>query len=362
MLVVGARPNLVKMAPLVRVIDSAGRMESCLIHTGQHYDTAMSEVFFRDLGLRPADVNLGVGSGTHAAQTGAVMNALERLFQERRPAMVVTVGDVNSTLAAALAAAKAAIPQAHVEAGLRSFDALMPEEVNRVLTDRLSDLLFTHSEEANENLRREGVAEQRICFAGNVMIDSLLRLQPVWQGVAEREVGILPSKYAVVTLHRPANVDDPENLARIIHSIATISDQIPIIFPVHPRTRQRLETLTHPHLNLVEPLGYLAFLDLVQHARLVLTDSGGIQEESTVLGVPCLTFRDSTERPITVRLGTNRIIGSDPTAIPSAVDEVLGNPRKEVLAIPLWDGRAAERIEARLFEYVSAPGSLRLSS
>jgi UDP-N-acetylglucosamine 2-epimerase (non-hydrolysing) len=307
----------------------------------------MSDVFFQDLGLRPPDVSLDVGSGTHGYQTGTVMRRLEALIATERPALMVTVGDVNSTLAAALVAAKASIPLAHVEAGLRSRDAAMPEEVNRVVTDRLSDLLFTHSEEADDNLRAEGASSDRIKFVGNVMIDTLLKMRPNWQGR-----GVPPDfargGYAVVTLHRPSNVDDKPGLERIMSALDDVALRLPIIFPVHPRTEANLVGMKSDRVRLIKPLGYLAFLDLVEHARLVITDSGGIQEETTVLGVPCLTLRESTERPVTVRLGTNRVIGADPATISQAVDAVLSSPPASPMFPPLWDGHAGERIAAEV--------------
>ncbi len=361
MCVVGARPNLVKMAPILRALDEDGRLEPLLVHTGQHYDAAMSDVFFKDLEIRHTPVNLGVGSGTHAVQTGAIMRALEALVSESTPAVMVTVGDVNSTLAAALVAAKAGVPQAHVEAGLRSGDAEMPEEVNRVVTDRLADLLFTHSDEADENLISEGVNPVRIHRVGNVMIDSLLRLRARWQGASRAVLEALPDRYAVVTLHRPSNVDEPKRLSELLKAIRTTSLELPIIFPVHPRTRARLPEIHPAAMRLVEPMGYLAFLDLVEHASAVLTDSGGIQEETTVLGVPCLTLRSSTERPVTVRLGTNRMVGEDPRAILPALRACLAVPVAKAPVIPLWDGHAAERLVAIVASAIDNPLPLRLS-
>jgi len=361
MCVVGARPNLVKMAPILRELDEEGRLEPLLVHTGQHYDAVMSDAFFTDLEIRHVPVNLGVGSGTHAVQTGAIMRALEALVSETAPAVMVTVGDVNSTLAAALVAAKAGVPQAHVEAGLRSGDAGMPEEVNRVVTDRLADLLFTHSDEADVNLISEGVNPRRIHKVGNVMIDSLLRMRPQWQGASRAALENLPERYAVVTLHRPSNVDDPERLSRLLEVLCTASEELPIIFPVHPRTRARLLETPPTALRLVEPMGYLAFLDLVEHASAVLTDSGGIQEETTVLGVPCLTLRSSTERPVTIRLGTNRLVGEDPAVILPALHSSLASRVGAPPTVPLWDGHAAERLVRILSAAVANPLPLRLS-
>jgi UDP-N-acetylglucosamine 2-epimerase (non-hydrolysing) len=361
MCVVGARPNLVKMAPILRAVQADGRLQPVLVHTGQHYDVAMSDVFFTDLEIRHKPINLGVGSGTHAAQTGAVMRALETLVSETAPAIVVTVGDVNSTLAAALVAAKAGVRQAHVEAGLRSGDPGMPEEVNRVVTDRLADFLFTHSDEADENLIREGVDVARIHKVGNVMIDSLLRLRPRWQGASLAALPDLPERYGVVTLHRPSNVDDRERLARILAVLGRATAELPLIFPVHPRTRAQLPEAPVAGLRFVEPLGYLAFLDLVEHASAVLTDSGGIQEETTVLGVPCLTLRGSTERPVTIRLGTNRLVGEDPEAILPALRASLATPAGAPPRIPLWDGHAAERLVQILAAVLADPLPLRLA-
>jgi len=349
------------MAPILRELDEEGRLEPLLVHTGQHYDAVMSDAFFTDLEIRHVPVNLGVGSGTHAVQTGAIMRALEALVSETAPAVMVTVGDVNSTLAAALVAAKAGVPQAHVEAGLRSGDAGMPEEVNRVVTDRLADLLFTHSDEADVNLISEGVNPRRIHKVGNVMIDSLLRMRPQWQGASRAALENLPERYAVVTLHRPSNVDDPERLSRLLEVLCTASEELPIIFPVHPRTRARLLETPPTALRLVEPMGYLAFLDLVEHASAVLTDSGGIQEETTVLGVPCLTLRSSTERPVTIRLGTNRLVGEDPAVILPALHSSLASRVGAPPTVPLWDGHAAERLVRILSAAVANPLPLRLS-
>jgi UDP-N-acetylglucosamine 2-epimerase (non-hydrolysing) len=361
-LVVGARPNLIKMAPIVAAIQRTGGLDARLIHTGQHYDQAMSDVFFKELGLPPPDVNLGVGSGSHAEQTSAVMLRMERLLTTDRPALITTVGDVNSTLAAALVAVKAQVPQAHVEAGLRSHDPAMPEEVNRVLVDRVADLLFTHSDDATENLRHEGVEESRIHMVGNVMIDTLLRLRSQWQGAAVSALpGLTRGNYGVVTLHRPENVDGEAALASLLWTLGEIAAQVPLVFPVHPRTRSRLPSRPVRGLNFVEPLGYMAFMDLVEHAKVVLTDSGGIQEETTVLGVPCLTLRNSTERPVTVRLGTNSVVGTDPVQIKAAVSRVLTESPRPWVFPPLWDGQTAGRITNVIEEYLKTGRPLRLS-
>jgi UDP-N-acetylglucosamine 2-epimerase (non-hydrolysing) len=290
------------------------------------------------------------------------MLGLERLLKTDRPALIVTVGDVNSTLAAALVAVKAQVPQAHVEAGLRSHDPAMPEEANRVLVDRVSDLLFTYSDDADENLRHEGVEDGRIHMVGNVMIDTLLRLRPHWQGAAASALpGLTRGRYGVVTLHRPENVDADVPLERLLTAIGNVAARLPLIFPVHPRTRSRLPTKTMPGLQLVEPLGYMAFMDLVEHATIVLTDSGGIQEETTVLGVPCLTLRNNTERPVTVRLGTNSVVGTDPVRIKAAVSRVMTELPPRSVIPPLWDGRAAGRITQVIEEYLKSDQALRLS-
>lgn len=348
--VVGARPNFMKMAPIVAALDRrGGEVEHVLVHTGQHYDEAMSASFFRDLGMPEPDVNLNVGSGTHAQQTARVMLAFEPVLLEHRPDWVVVVGDVNSTLACALVASKLGVKVAHVEAGLRSGDWAMPEEVNRVLTDRLSDLLLTPSADADENLRREGLPEDRIVRVGNVMIDTLLRQRERSQ--SSRVLGELelsPREFAVATLHRPSNVDDPETLGRIASALGEVAGRLPVIFPAHPRTQARLNEFgieLPGGVRVISPLGYLDFLGLWSAARLVLTDSGGLQEETTALGVPCLTLRENTERPVTVSEGTNQIVGSDPARIVAATDEILAGRYACAGRVPeLWDGRAAERI------------------
>jgi UDP-N-acetylglucosamine 2-epimerase (non-hydrolysing) len=361
MCVVGARPNFVKVAPVLRALHASGRFRPVLVHTGQHYDMSMSEVFFRDLDIRDDPVNLAVGSGTHAAQTGAVMRALEDFVAKNPPRIMMTFGDVNSTLAAALVAAKGGVSQAHVEAGLRSGDPTMPEEVNRVVADRLADLLFTHSDEADANLRQEGVDASRIHQVGNVMIDSLVRLRTQWQGAGAAALGDLPARYGVVTLHRPSNVDNPEQFHRVLEALSEVATSLPLIFPVHPRTRARLPPGAIGGIRIVEPMGYLAFLDLVEHASVVLTDSGGIQEETTALGVPCITLRTSTERPVTVRLGTNRLAGDDLTGLIPALRASLSSAGEAAPVIPLWDGRAAERIVHVLSATLADPPPPRLA-
>jgi UDP-N-acetylglucosamine 2-epimerase (non-hydrolysing) len=317
-----------------------------LVHTGQHYEPLLSEIFFDQLGLPEPDRNLGVGSGTHGQQTAALMVALEQLVMETEPERLVVYGDVNSTLAAALVAAKLHIPVAHVEAGLRSFDRSMPEEINRVVADALSDLHFTTSPEAAEHLAREGVSSSGVHFVGNSMIDTLVRFKDSLDEREARDRFGLDADYAVATLHRPANVDDVETASGLVRALALVSDEVPILLPLHPRGRENLEAIglmDLPGVTVTDPLGYLEFMALMSGARLVLTDSGGIQEETTVLGVPCLTLRDNTERPITVTMGTNRLVGQDPDVIYKSAVEVLRDPPRGQVP-PLWDGRAGRRI------------------
>lgn len=347
--VVGARPNFMKLAPVYAALQPRG-VRQTLVHTGQHYDAEMSAVFFRDLGLPPPDLDLDVGSGSHARQTAEVMLRLEPVLLEAKPDLVLVYGDVNSTVAAALVAAKLLVPVGHVEAGLRSFDRTMPEELNRIVTDALSDWLFTPSTDANENLAREGVPSGKVHFVGNVMIDTLVRCLP--KAEAPDELRWLDG-YALVTLHRPSNVDDPAMLRRILRALDELAAEIPVVFPVHPRTQRRMGELgfgaaTRNGLRLLRPLSYLEFLGLQKRAALVITDSGGIQEETTFLGVPCLTLRPNTERPVTVTMGTNRVIGADPSRLVGAVDELLNGHRPAGQIPPLWDGRTGERIAAVL--------------
>ncbi|MEB2345965.1 MAG: UDP-N-acetylglucosamine 2-epimerase (non-hydrolyzing) [Deltaproteobacteria bacterium] len=350
--VAGARPNFMKVAPLLRVMRARPGIDALLVHTGQHYDAAMSDAFFRDLGIPEPDVHLGVGSGSHAVQTADVLRAIEPVLVERQPDVVLVVGDVNSTLAATLAAVKLGIPVAHVEAGLRSFDRSMPEEINRLMTDAVSRWLFTSEPSGAENLRREGVAEDRIHFVGNVMIDTLLgHLERARKAAPFERLGLEPGGYALLTLHRPGNVDDPARLRGLFAALEDLHRELPVLFPIHPRTSasiaNRLDGRT-PALQLTEPLGYLEFLGLMASARLVLTDSGGIQEETTALGVPCLTLRDSTERPVTLSEGTNLLIGSDPAAIRRESRRILDGEARKGRVPEGWDGRAAERIVAVL--------------
>ncbi len=345
--VVGARPNFMKMAPVVLELKRR-RIPQFLVHTGQHYDEGLSQVFFRDLGLPQPDVDLGVGSDSHARQTARIMTAFEELCRERKPDLVIAGGDVNSTLAVALVASKSRIPLAHVEAGLRSFDRSMPEEVNRVVTDHLSDLLFTTEESANRNLKEEGIPEERVHFVGNCMVDTLV----AYAGEAVRKApweafGFPPRGYGLLTLHRPSNVDHPRILRSLVEVLGKVSRRLPILFPVHPRTREQLkrEQMEVPSsLVLCEPLPYLVFLGLMAQARLVLTDSGGIQEETTALQVPCLTLRGNTERPVTLQCGTNRLVGTDPAGIRQGVEEILDGNWAEGKQPALWDGNTGQRI------------------
>jgi UDP-N-acetylglucosamine 2-epimerase (non-hydrolysing) len=341
--VVGARPNFMKAAPVLHALRTRPGMRQTLVHTGQHYDKNLSDVFFSQLEIPPPDVNLGVGSGTHARQTADIMSGFEPVLLERKPDMVLVYGDVNSTVAAALVCAKLLVPVAHVEAGLRSFDRTMPEEVNRIVTDRLADVLFTPSEDGDENLLHEGVSPKKIHRVGNVMIDSLVRLLPA---ALQSPVNGLPDRFALVTLHRPSNVDDGETLKRILDSLFAASEQLHVVFPVHPRTRARISQfgISTEKLHLLEPLPYIEFLALQKRATAVITDSGGIQEETTYLQVPCLTLRSNTERPITVTLGTNTLVGQDSEKLASELSAILEGRAKRGSIPPLWDGRAGERI------------------
>jgi len=343
--VTGARPNFPKAAPVIAALDRLG-FEQLLVHTGQHYDERMSEVFFRQLGLPEPDINLEVGSGSHAVQTAAIMVGLEELFLERRPSLVLVYGDVNSTVAAALVAAKLLIPLAHVEAGLRSFDMTMPEEVNRRLTDQLSDLLFVTSADAVGHLANEGLAVDRIHFVGNPMIDTLLANLDRYDAAHARALRGLHGPYAVATLHRPANVDTDEAATRVVSALHGVADQLDLVLPLHPRGRtvlERVGLLDHPRLHVEEPLGYVEFMGLVRGASLALTDSGGVQEETTVLGVPCLTMRPNTERPVTITDGTNRLV--EPEEVVEATREILARPVGSTWPVPpLWDGHAGDRI------------------
>src|SRR5579872_1157058 len=356
--VVGARPNFMKAAPVIRALRSRQDIAQSLVHTGQHYDANMSDVFFSQLEIPAPDENLGVGSGSHAQQTAQVITRLEPVLVNRRPDIVVVYGDVNSTMAAALVCSKLLIPFAHVEAGLRSFDREMPEEINRIVTDRLADLLFTPSEDGDKNLLNEGVAVEKIHLVGNVMIDTLTRLLPLAKACPKNGFA---SRYALVTLHRPSNVDDPDVLQRILHSLSNVGGNLDVVFPVHPRTRQRIEALglRLDNLHLLDPLPYIEFLSLQARATLVITDSGGIQEETTYLGIPCLTVRSNTERPITVSVGTNVLVGQDSIALKSEVSKVLGGNAKPGAIPALWDGYAAQRIADVLEGFPLATRSAR---
>jgi len=345
--VAGARPNFVKVAPLLRRLRARPGVAARLVHTGQHYDDALSRGFFEDLRIPPPDVNLEVGSGTHGAQTAECLRRFEEFLLGSRPDAVVVVGDVNSTLAAALAAAKLGVRVAHVEAGLRSFDRTMPEELNRRLTDALADLLFVTEESGRRNLLLEGVAEERIHLVGNVMIDTLDEMRAAFaRSDALERLGLRPRGFGVVTLHRPSNVDDRVTLDGVLEALSAIArDGLPLIWPVHPRTRARLEGRALPQgLRAVEPLGYLDFMRLLSEASLALTDSGGVQEEALVLGVPCVTLRENTERPVTIEMGGNALAGSDPARIQAAARKARSGGTGTIRRPPLWDGRAAERI------------------
>jgi len=356
--VCGARPNFMKIAPLMHAYRPFSEIDPVLVHTGQHYDQRMNGWFFKDLDIPPPDINLEVGSGSHAVQTAEVMKRFETVCQEQTPDAVLVVGDVNSTIACALVAAKLQIPVIHVEAGLRSFDRTMPEEINRVLTDSISDLLFVTEQSGMVNLRREGVADDKVHLVGNVMIDTLRRFQMrAGDSTILRTLGVDAKSYAVLTLHRPANVDDPAVFGRILEALEQIQSTKTVIFPVHPRTRanmsntavgKRIDALSA--IKLTEPLGYLDFLQLLTNAACVLTDSGGIQEETTILGVPCLTLRDNTERPITIEEGTNQLVGTEPNVIVEGFQKAMSTPVNPAQP-PLWDGHAAERIAKTIVQW-----------
>ncbi len=357
--VVGARPNFMKIAPIMAAF-AARPVQARLVHTGQHYDAAMSDGFFEQLGIPRPHVNLEVGSATHAVQTAEIMRAFEPVLDQEAPRAVLVVGDVNSTIACALVAAKKCVPVIHVEAGLRSYDRRMPEEINRVLTDQISDLLFTTERGALDNLRREGIAPERVHFVGNVMIDTLRRnlerAVPVGQTLGHRPAG----GYAVLTLHRPSNVDDRDTLAGLLDAVGRIASRLPVIFPIHPRTRAAAERLglsarlEQPGIRLLPPVGYLEMLGLTREATVVLTDSGGLQEETTALGVPCITLRENTERPVTLTEGTNTLTGPDPEKILQCFADILTSGGKRGRIPEHWDGRASERIAAILRDWLDA--------
>lgn len=370
--IVGARPNLVKMAPLIRAMQRVPQFDPVLVHTGQHYDYLMSQVFFEQLGIPEPNYNLEVGAGTQHTQTGEIIKRFGEVVAKDRPDMVVVVGDVNSTVACSLVAAKELIPLAHVEAGLRSGDRAMPEEVNRVLTDSIADLLFTTEDSGNINLQREGVAAEKVHFVGNIMIDSLVHsLGAARQSTLLSKMGLRGKGYGVLTLHRPANVDNVEKLRSVLIAIAEIARGLPVLFPVHPRTQAKIvaadvkgmkawdgaQPIDQNGIWMMGPAPYLDFLGIVEGAAFVITDSGGIQEESTFMGIPCFTFRDNTERPVTITHGTNRLIGTDPEALRSHLSDWkrLASVRKHDSADrvpPLWDGHAAERIVDILDAYL----------
>jgi UDP-N-acetylglucosamine 2-epimerase (non-hydrolysing) len=372
--VVGARPNFMKVAPIIDELRNFSDIEHCLVHSGQHYDELLSGNFFTDLGLPKPDVNLEAGSGSHAVQTAEIMKRIEPVLLDYKPQMVLVVGDVNSTIAAALTAVKLGIPVAHIEAGLRSFDMTMPEEINRKLTDAISSLLFVTEESGVENLKHEGVADDKILLVGNVMIDCLLRHRElaarsaILDRLGLRTNGFECRPYGVLTLHRPSNVDDPKTLEGILGAVSTLALDLPVFFPIHPRTRKNIESfgllryLASPiakgGLGIVpiDPLGYLDFLALNDRARIVLTDSGGIQEETTVLGVPCLTLRENTERPVTVEHGSNQLVGVDPDRILATARSVLQKPAVRSHPPPLWDGKTAHRIVKAVRQHLKSDG------
>jgi UDP-N-acetylglucosamine 2-epimerase (non-hydrolysing) len=369
--VVGARPNYMKVAPIYKAIARQGLLSQVVVHTGQHYGAQMSDVFFSDLGIPSPDVHLNVGSGSHAETTARVMIAMETVCLEQKPDLVSVVGDVNSTVATALVTTKLNIPLAHVEAGLRSGDRRMPEEVNRLVVDRLADLLLTPSPDGDANLLREGVDKERICFVGNVMIDSMLQSRDAALRLPTlQHLGLVKGEYGVCTLHRPSNVDDPQVLGGLLGALASVSRRLPVVFPVHPRTRKMIEECglrpmldAAPGLLLREPLGYLEFLSLTSQARLILTDSGGLQEESTALGIPCLTLRENTERPITVDVGTNLVVGTDPDRVRTEAFRILDGKSKRGRVPDKWDGKAGERIAELYATYLGALGvDLRMAA
>jgi len=353
-LVAGARPNFIKLAPLVWTLNSRKDVPFQIVHTGQHYDHAMSQAFFDVLNIPEPDINLEVGSGEQNIQTARILERFDKLLVEKPPRAVVVFGDVNSTLACSLAAAKRLIPVVHVEAGLRSFDRSMPEELNRLVTDALSDLLLASEQSGVLHLKQEGVPDEKVRLVGNIMIDTLVQMQPK---ALERQtavrLGVAPGQYALLTLHRPSNVDDPGTLLRLLNLFADLSRKLPMVFPVHPRTKKQMESLAYTapaNFRLVEPVDYLDSLCLQQQAKLVLTDSGGIQEETSYLGIPCLTLRPNTERPVTVELGTSTIVGNDEKRIREAFEQVLAGRYKQGKPIPLWDGHTAERVADSLRE------------
>jgi len=349
--VVGARPNFMKVAPVIKALGDKDGVSQVLVHTGQHYDINMSDIFFSQLGIPAPDINLEVGSGSHAVQTAQIMIGIEDVLSKAKPDLVLVYGDVNSTVAAVLVCAKSHIPIGHVEAGLRSFDRSMPEEINRIVTDQLADLLFTPSADGDENLMHEGIALGKIRLIGNVMIDTLVGLLPrakeLWPAL-QNQYGLTPDGFGLITLHRPSNVDDPGMLNRIVQTLHEIAQHIPLVFPIHPRTLRRMQDSglqnTHPGICIVEPFGYLDFIATQANAAFVITDSGGIQEETTYLGIPCLTVRENTERPVTVTQGTNTLVGQDMEMLRNCVMDILDGRGKSGVVPQLWDGKASERI------------------
>ncbi len=356
--VVGARPNFMKVAPVMSALAQHHGCTQVLVHTGQHYDPAMSDIFFEQLSIPRPDYNLEVGSATHTVQTAQIMMRFEPVLIKEQPDLVLVYGDVNSTVSAAMVCAKLLVPLGHVEAGLRSFDRTMPEEINRIVTDRLADLLFTPSVDGNENLIREGIGPEKIHLVGNVMIDSLVKMLPMADGkpILDR-LDLSGKRFVLVTLHRPSNVDDPKQLKDILLALDEISSAGEVIFPMHPRTRNVLKSMPEvrlsPRMHLIDPVGYSQFLGLQRRAALVITDSGGIQEETTFLGIPCLTVRENTERPVTVDIGKNILVGHDMDRMKSAATRALSGKAKPGSIPPLWDGKASDRIAALIMQFVS---------
>jgi len=351
--VVGARPNFMKAAPLMTALAGDPNLRQTLVHTGQHYDSAMSGVFFQQLGMPAPDINLEVGSGRDGQQIAAIMSAFEGAALRLKPDLVVVYGDVNSTLAAAIVSAKLKIKVAHVEAGLRSFDRTMPEEINRIVTDQISDILFTPSEDADRNLANEGIDPGRVHLVGNVMIDTLVRMLP---RIKDHVPEGIPSEYVLVTLHRPSNVDDLPWLKKMLKMLSDFGHTLPVVFPVHPRTRKNVFNVgfqCNNGMRLMDPVPYLEFLALQKNARAVITDSGGVQEESTFLGVPCLTVRENTERPVTIHMGTNRLVGRDVDHVRTALDNAIAEGAAQQTVPPLWDGQASRRIAGIISESIA---------
>ncbi len=363
--IVGARPNFMKIAPIyAEMRRRESEFSPMIVHTGQHYDAKMSDAFFEDLGMPKPDIHLGIGSGSHAAQTANIMLEFEPIVLAEKPDWVLVVGDVNSTVACTIVCSKLGVKVAHVEAGLRSRDRTMPEEINRILTDSISDLLLTPSPDGNENLKAEGIPDEKVELVGNVMIDSLLRNLELAKKLDVKErLGIEAKKYAVMTLHRPSNVDDKETFSSLLDALIDVSNELPIVFPAHPRTKLRIEEFGFAErveksgIMLTEPLGYLEFMNVMSGARLVLTDSGGLQEETTALGIPCLTLRENTERPITIDMGTNILVGTDPEKIRFEASRTLSNPdfAADASVPPLWDGKTSQRICNSLISHSMQP-------